>query len=195
MSGQVISKTEAKWKALLAGVEEVLPAKSSLTVNGKATTQAQMVATLEAQIALFDAAATAKAASTAAVAALHAGLPPGTAFVRQLIAALKQFFGENNPQLAQFGIALPKARAVLSAGKKAVANVRRLNTREARGILGKNQRAAIQPNAVPTQVTLGPDGKPVAPVAAPAEVAPAPVSAVPAPVVAPGGSSGTGSAE
>ena len=188
MSGAVMSKTEAKWKTLLAGVEAVLPARSSLMVNGKSTTQAQMVATLEAQIALFDAAATAKAASTAAVSALHNGMPAGDAFVKQLITAIKTFLGDTSPELAQFGIPRPKVRAAQSAGKKAIAQVRRTNTRQARVVMGKNQRAAIQPNVVPTTVTLGADGKPLkTPAATPApEAAPAPATPA-APVGAPSG--------
>ncbi len=171
-----ISKTEAKLKALLAGVESTLAAKSSLTINGKPTTQAQMVTILEAQIALFDAARTAKTAASVAVAALHTGLPAAVTFAKQLSGVLKQTLGETNAQLAQFGIPLPKPRATLSAGKQAVANLRRSNTRAARGILGKNQRAAIQPNVVSTQVTLGPDGKPVKAAAAPSVAAPAPAA-------------------
>ena len=185
MAGVPISKTEAKWKALLAGVESTLAAKSSLNVNGKSTTQAQMVSTLEAQIALFDTASAAKNAASVAVAALHTGMPAGVAFTKQLILALKQFFGETSPQLAQFGIPLPKPRAAQTAGQKAVANLRRSNTREARGILGKNQRAAIQPNAVSTQVTLGPDGKPVKAVAAQSAVVAAPAAPVATPTPSP----------
>jgi hypothetical protein len=178
MSNTTMSETEAKWKSLLAGVEAAIPARSSLMIDGVSTTQGQMVSTLEDGIALFDAATTAKTAATSAVAAMHAGLPAVEAFVRDLTIALKQFFGANSPELAQFGIALPKPRAEPSAGKKALASARRANTRQTRGTLWKNQRAAIQPNVVPLRVTLGPDGKPVKTAAA---------AAAPA-----GGSTGTG---
>ena len=141
------------------------------------------------------------------MAAKKAGTAGTLAFLDGLETALKAAFGSGSVQLQDFGIKPPKAKKQLTVEEKALSVAAAKGTKKVRGIIGKNQRAAIttqgkpglalvdaQGNVVPGALT-GPtppgSGTPVAVnAAAVSTAAPAP-SSTPGSAPSSSGSSGT----
>jgi hypothetical protein len=123
-------------------VKTLLPANTSLTINGVATKQPAIDAQLQAWITVFQAVEPAENAYKGAVAARVAITAAAKAYVKALKAVIKSYFGAQNPQLASFGITSDKA-ASTSPQTKLVAAAKRKQTRTLHGTMGKKQKAAI----------------------------------------------------
>ncbi len=143
------------------------PSVAQLKVAGITYSKAQILAKLQAILALYTAAANAKAASKAATAARKAQGSTNMAFVGNLRSALLQALGNDPAALASMGIVV-KPRAKRTATAIAIAKAKASATRLARGTMGKKQRAQKQ---APQLVVLGQDGQPLGSSASPAAVA------------------------
>ncbi len=135
--------------AMVAGFQKDFTAKQSLTVNGTSMLQPAILSQLAAELALLTATDAARTALATAVAAKKAGAAGTSLFLSQLEAALKSTFGSGSPQLQDFGIAPPKAKKQLTVEQKALSVAAAKGTKKARGIIGKNQRAAITTQGKP----------------------------------------------
>ncbi len=135
--------------AMVAGFQKDFTAKQSLTVNGTSMLQPAILSQLAAELALLTATDAARTALATAVAAKKAGAAGTTLFLTQLEQALKSTFGTGSPQLQDFGIAPPKPRKQLTVEQKALSVAAAKGTKKARGIIGKNQRAAITTQGKP----------------------------------------------
>ncbi len=124
------------------GVQNTLPAGTSLTINGVATKQAAIDTQLQSWITVFQAADTAKAAYQNAVAARVAITAAAKAYYIALKAVIKSYFGPQSSQLASFGIAVEKQTST-STQTKLVAAMKRQQTRAVRGTTGKKQKASL----------------------------------------------------
>ena len=166
------SKTQVKLTTMadgLAGSSYSL--LNSLVVLGATLAKAEIISKLRAYIALYVAVAQAKASYTSAVASRTAAEATLHAFYNSLVIALNQALGGNTNLLLTLGIAPPKARKAASSATKAIANEKRKQTRQARGIMSKKQRQAISATPTPQVQVIG-LGSPAAPLAAPEATAP-----------------------
>ncbi len=183
-SSNSVTKEVSQAKALIAGAQQSLPAKTVLTILGVAITVPAIIAKLQTLLTLDLQVAQTYAAWRAAVAARKTAVPGLRSFMAAFVSVLKQQLGPRNPVLQTFGIPPPKARRQLTAEEKATAVALGKRTHGRRGPTGKRQRAAItvdgkpgvqlvdaQGNVVPG-VTRGP----IAPAPAPADEAPAPAA-------------------
>lgn len=150
-----------------------------LTFGGGAfvVTVDDAIANLQAIVDNRAAVTAAKAAAKAKVADENAKLPPLLAFMRALVAFIKQTFGADATALALFDIEPAKARTPMTAEEKAVAVARRDATRKARGTTGPKEKKKVHGSVQATLVVTA--GAP----AEPANAAPEP-SAPPAPAAA-----------
>ncbi len=167
---------------LLSGLtSDSAPDVNSLVVAGTSYSKAQVLAKLKAMLAAYSAVSNARQAFLAASSARKAQQPAASAFVTNLRSVLKQLLAQNPATLASMGIEV-KPRAKRSPASNAIAAAKAKATRQARGTLGKKQRA--QQEAQASVVVVGADGKPLgsavspeaspAPLATPAAVTPAP---------------------
>jgi hypothetical protein len=150
-----------KITVLEAGFNKDFTAKNSLTLSGTAMTQVQILAQLGGYEDLYTAVATAKSALKVAEAALTAALPGIQTFIEGLVAAVKGVLGPRSPLLADFGIAVPTAKAPRTAAQKAVSAALMKQTKAVRGIIGAKQRAKITVSGTPGIVVVGPNGAPL----------------------------------
>jgi ATP-dependent protease HslVU (ClpYQ) ATPase subunit len=162
---------------MIAGLTKDLTAKMTLMVGGTSMTQTAILAQLATIQALFANATAAKNASVAAVNAKNAGIQAAKQFMTSLTKAVEMQFGENNPQLTDFGLTLPKAKAVRTAAEKAASSGLALQTRAVRGTMGKKQKLDVTVTGKPGVVIVGPTGVPLAGVSQGAPIAPAPLPA------------------
>jgi hypothetical protein len=155
------AKFEAELTNMDAGVLKDIPAKTTLTINGTAMTVAQIDTKLKGYITTIQAADAAKQQSTAAVTARKNMTVEARDFYLQLKKAVIAYFGAQSPQLDDFGLAPAKAKVPRTSAQKAISAAKAKLTREARGTLGKKQKAAVNPNQAPPAVGIGPDGQAV----------------------------------
>lgn len=158
-SANTPSGLELKLEDALEGVQQELPAKSSLQINNAAMTQAQMVTQLTGYLTTVQAVGAAKATYAAAVVARTAMQPAAREFLVQLRAALLALYGRGSPQLAKFGMTANKPSKPSPTTSVLAAAARQL-TRAQRGTISKKQRQSITVVS-PPQVTMGGTGKPV----------------------------------
>jgi hypothetical protein len=144
--------------SMAAGFQKDFTAKQSLTVNGTSMLQPAILSQLAAELALLTDTDAARTALANAVAAKKAGAAGTTLFLSQLEQALKTTFGSGNPQLQDFGIAPPKAKKQLTVEQKALSVAAAKGTKKVRGIIGKNQRAAITTQGKPGLAVVDPQG-------------------------------------
>jgi hypothetical protein len=144
--GQPKSVAPAKFEQDLIkmdqGVQNLLPAGTSLTLNGVATKQAAIDTQLQSWITVFQAVDSAKATYQNAVAARVAITAAAKAYYTALKAVIKAYFGAQSVQLAGFGIAADKP-VVRTAQQKLVSAAKAKQTRVLHGTLGKKQKAAL----------------------------------------------------
>ncbi|HUB08653.1 MAG TPA: hypothetical protein VMB50_16725 [Myxococcales bacterium] len=171
------AKLEADLQDMDAGVLKDIPAKTSLTIDGSAITGTQIDTKLKGYLTTIQAADAAKQQYLAAVTARRAITAEARAFYLQLKKAVTVLFGAQSPQLDDFGLAPAKAKTAKTSGQNAVSLAKRQATRAARGVKGKKQKAAINPNVVTPSVVVSPDGT--------VQAAPAPAAT---PTAAPAGS-------
>ncbi len=155
------SAFQTKLTKRLNGLENDLPADSSLTFNQQTFTVAAIVSVLKAVLALFTAKASAtsqaKTMVSAAVAALNAELPVANQFLTGLDGALMTLFGKGNPVLANFGLT-KGTRKTPTVTTKAQAKGTAKLTRTARNTMGKVAKAKVKGGTATLAVT-GPSGQ------------------------------------
>jgi hypothetical protein len=147
---------------MLQGFQNLIPAGSTLPYAGSGFSQAAVIAQLESVLALYPAVASAKKATSSAVANLRAAVPGARSLLKSLKVALTAFYGSGSPELAEFGIA-SKTPQKPSSLQNAVKAAKAKQTREANGTLGKKQKAqaalvAQAQSVLVPQVTGAPTG-------------------------------------
>ncbi len=157
----VASKLETELKEMDAGVVKDIPAKSSLTINGKAMTGAQIDGQIKQYLATIQTADAAKAQYQTAVVARRNQAVEARDFFLQLKKTIVAYFGTQSPQLVDFGLTPAKTKTAKTSAQQAVIEAKKTQTKVARGTKSKKQKAAIQPGVVTPAVMIGPDGKPV----------------------------------
>jgi hypothetical protein len=175
MSSTGINDQAAQVKQLILGTQKHYPTGSVvLQVGGASFTVTALTQLMQDLVNNREAVETAKAALKAKVEAERAQAPSQTAVISAFVRIVRGTFGTSADALADFGLALPKARAPMTAEAKAVASVKRAATRAARGTIGKNKRKAIKGAVSATLVVTPSDGShPVATPTAPTGSAPA----------------------
>jgi hypothetical protein len=147
---------ETKIQNALTGVQQVIPAGSTLQINGQAMTQAQLATQLSGYLPPFQTVLNEKQTYQAAVAARLAMEPGARAFLVQLRAALIALFGKGSQQLTKFGFGTG-AHTAPTPTTQVVAAAKRQLTRAKRGTITKKQAAQITVVGQPT-VELGGNG-------------------------------------
>jgi hypothetical protein len=147
---------EDRVKLALAGVNQYLPAATSLVLNGKSMAQPEIVTALQGILQLFNDLRTARATAQGQLKTVQSELVPGHALFSALEKAVQAFLGKGNPLLAQFGFAVGN-RKPRSSATNVKAQAKSKLTRALRHTMGPKQKAQIQA-AAPEQVTVGPGG-------------------------------------
>jgi hypothetical protein len=143
-----------------AGTTKNIMGKSTVTVKKVAMTAAQINAKLATGDTLYSAVRAARSALKLALVAWTAAEPGLRAFVKAYTASLKGLFGEDNPELEDFGLVV-KVRATPSVETKVLALAAARETRAARGPTSKKARAAITTAGKPGLVLVSPSGVPI----------------------------------
>jgi hypothetical protein len=157
---------EASVLKAIAGVTQVIPATSSLVLNGSSVTQKQLLVQLQNIADEYQAVRDAKSAYTTALQAERSSVTADKEYMLQFHAAIVAYFGRQSPQLAQFGFTPTKpvkvtgAESVSKAAKAAA-------TRELRGTLGSREKQAVKATETP-DVTVSNGKVSVTPSTAPA---------------------------
>ncbi len=129
--------------ALITGIT-ALPAANTVVSAGKTYTKAQLLAPLQAYVALPSATATAKAAYTKAVATEAEAKAAVVAMIEDVIKPfLHQLLGKSSPDLETYGLEPVKA-PVKTVATKAAAVQKSQATRKALGTKGPVQKAAAK---------------------------------------------------
>ena len=149
---------EAELTGVEAGVVKVIPATTSLAINGSAMTQAQIDAKLKGYLATIDAADAAWQQYQTALAARRNMQLEAHDFFLHLKAAVVAYLGSQNPQLAEFGLTPAKPRAAKTSAENALTAAKAGLTRKARGTTSKKQKLAIKPMEGTPAVAIAPDG-------------------------------------
>jgi hypothetical protein len=179
MSSTGKNSLAAQVKQLIVGTQKHYPTGSTvLQVGGGSFTVTALTQLMQDFVNGREAVETAKAAVQAKIEAERAQAPSQTAVISAFVRIVRGTFGTSADALADFGLALPKARAPMTAETKAVAAVKRAATRAARGTIGKNKRKAIKGAVSATLVVTPSDGShPSATPTAPTGSAPAATTA------------------
>jgi hypothetical protein len=139
------SSQVAEVKQLILGTQKHYGTGSNtLQVSGATFTVTALTQLMQDFVDNRSAVETAQAAAKAKIETERASAPSQLAVIRGLVAFVRVTFGTSADVLADFGLALPKARAPLTAEQKAVAVAKRAATRAARHTMGKNQKQAVQ---------------------------------------------------
>jgi hypothetical protein len=152
--------TLAQLQTLIAGLQKQLP-NGTFTLVSTSYTTATLVPALQATIAALAAVVTAHAGLKAALVAWDAQEAKMGPEVLALKRILLSMFANAPDTLALFGLAPRKVPAPRTAAQKALTAAKAKATREARGTLGKKQKAQITGNV--TGVTITPITAPASP--------------------------------
>ena len=184
-----VTKTDqvSRMKQLIAGTGKHYPnGAETLHVGGATFTVTSLTKLMQDFVDNREAVGASKAALKTKIEAERTQAPSQIAVITAFERIVRGMFGNSADVLADFGLALPKARAPLTAEQKAVAAAKRDATRKARGTMGKVQKKRVKgavtatlvvtplAGSPPTATTPGPG-----PVTTPAQATP------PAPAPAP----------
>jgi hypothetical protein len=171
--------TEAEYQALIDGINAMLPGVDPFDLAGQSIPRAQLLAAFESRV---DAARSTKAQRLALLAAI-AHEKEVNSRTKPLRAAFKTYaqgrYGKSASELQKFGL-VPNRTPKKTATKKAAAVAKGQATRKARGIQGRQQRAAITAGAPAASATPSPT-----PLPAPAAPPTSPPTASPAAAATP----------
>ena len=172
-------------QALMAGTEKHFP-NGSFTLGNAAYTTASLVQAIKVLADALTVLAAAHASTRDAVTALREAETKVTPLLRDYRNFVRAAFSTANAQLADFGLAPPKARSPLSSEKRVAAAAKMRSTRTARGTTSKKQKLAIKGDVTGVLVTPITAAGPSSPLTAPPAVpAPAPTPVAPAPLASP----------
>ena len=167
-SGVNATALEKEMTDMDAGVLKDIPAKSPITINGTAMTQAQIDTQLKSYLATFAAADTARSQYQTALVARRNVQVEARDFYLQLKKAIIAYFGAQSAQLADFGLTPGKAKVPKTSAEKAVIAAKAMLTRAARGTTSKKEKEGINPGV----------GSPAVGISAKGEVQPFPPTVV-----------------
>jgi hypothetical protein len=160
------STTQARDGQVIVGIKKDLQNVSSLPLAASTYTMAALEQLIQSRIDAANAVANAKANWHDAMATYDALNTKVTEVVRGLRQYVINAFGQNSPVLADFGFTPPK-KATLTPEQKVAKAAKAKATREARGTMGKKQKALIKG----TVSTTAPATSPAAPAPTPAHAA------------------------
>ncbi len=164
---------------------EVLP-NGSFTLGNTTYTTASLLQALKSLEDALTALNAAHSSTKDAVITLRATETKMAPLLRDYRSFLRATFSTASAQLADFGLAPPKARKPLASDKRVAATAKMRATRVARGTTSKKQKLAVKGDVTGVIVTpVTSTGPSASPPAAPAGPAPAPTPAAPAPVTPP----------
>ena len=181
----------AQVQAIIAGTEKHFPS-GQFTLGNAVYTTASLLQVLQGLETALAAANTAQASAKDALSSLRTTEASASPVIQAYVRYVRATYGSSTQNLADFGLAPPKARAPLTSEEKAAAAAKSRATREARGTKGKKQKLAVTGNV--TGITITPVTAPSSsPTQQPAPIAPnvaprghhevtAPRERVPAPV-------------
>jgi hypothetical protein len=168
------------YEKLVEGLTKHANEIPQLLIAGTTMKFADITAKVQARIAIAQAVATTHAPWQAAVKADTDAIPEYREFFTALRQALLSAYAGKVDALADFGLTARKTPVVTPA-KRAAAALKAKATREARGTMGKKQKAQIKPSVTVTPATVI-VGKPATPATpTPPATAPAPVATSPTP--------------
>jgi hypothetical protein len=132
-------------KQLILGTGKHYPnGAETLHVGGATFTVTELTKSMQDFVDSRAAVEGAKAALKTKIEAERTQAPSRIAVIAAFERLLRGLFGTSADVLADFGLALPKARVPLTAEQKAVAAAKRDATRKARGTMGKVQRKKVK---------------------------------------------------
>jgi hypothetical protein len=159
-AGKPVVGLRLSLQSMLAGIQTMLPADSSIPTQAAAPlTVAGMEGELEADLALYSAVDQLVTQLAQARTTLRGGTPGMKAYLKEVTAALRVFYGASSPSLTHFGIKPAKAAKKLSSVQLVARTAKAEETRSIRHTQSKAKKATqlFQGQvAVSTQVsTLG----------------------------------------
>jgi hypothetical protein len=165
-------KFETSVLKVIAGVTQVIPATSSLVINGSSVTQKQILAQLQNIADEYQAARDAKSAYTAALQSKRSDAAANKEYMLQLHAAIVAYFGRQNPQLVQFGYT-PTKTVKLTGAEIVSKTAKAAATRGLRNTLGSKQKQAVKATSTPDVTVSNGKASLASPTAPAAPAAPA----------------------
>jgi len=144
MSSAAPKDFRQKVSQMLAGIQAVIPDGSSVTVGGQAVAKTDLVNEMTQVLSGYQAVDAGVSATKGARAQLGANLPGFHKQYLGIMDGLISSLGRGNPQLAQFGFTVPKARKPLTSEQQVVRAAKAQKTRALRHTMGKVQKAAVQ---------------------------------------------------
>jgi hypothetical protein len=152
----------ARVRQLIVGTKKHYPnVDDKINVGGATFTVATLTKLFQDFVDQRDAVDASKATTKAKIETERAQAPSQLAVIRAFETVVRGSFGNSADALADFGLALHKARKPMSSEQKAVANAKRAATRKARGPIGKNKRKVVK-SAVSAELVVTPlDAHPV----------------------------------
>ena len=152
----VVRGLELAFDMLHSGVASLLSSSTSLVMGGKSVSQPDLLKAIEAACAPVKDERVAKAAYKKAVLARKERSREARKLVREVRAAIRVVLGEENPDLARFGIAPKSDPRPLTPEEKTLRAEKARRTRELRHTLGSRQKASIKAADV-RSLAIGPD--------------------------------------
>ncbi len=146
---------------VIAGLQKHASTIPGLIVQGKTVTVAAAIAVLEGRIQAITAAQAARIAWLDAASQQKQQLASTKAFVDSLVTVIRGMYAGSPSTLADFG-QTPRKVTTLTVAQKALADQKKLATREARHTMGPKQKAAIKGTvpAAPAATTAPPSVAP-----------------------------------
>ncbi len=164
-------------KQLILGTQKHYPnASDTLYVGGATYTVTALTKLFQDFVDLREAVEVSRAALRAKIEAERTHAPSLLAVIHAFEAIVRGAYGSSDA-LADFGLVPHKARAPLSAEKKAVANAKRQATRAARLVISKDKKRQIK-GAVSAALVVTPESGPQ-PITQPITQPPAPAGPAP----------------
>jgi hypothetical protein len=150
------NKTDRVTRAqqLVVGAQKHFPnGAQELSFGGATRTVTALTQLLRSIVDLREAVIAAQATSRARIDAENAQLPALLAVSDEFVAFLRSTFAKQPEALADFGLAPRKARRPLTTEQQAAATAKRRATRDARHVMGTQQRKAVKGNVTGVVVT------------------------------------------
>jgi hypothetical protein len=142
----------AQFEQAISGLQNDVPATQPIVYKQISYTATTFLPVLQAGAAPLLAVATARATLNTALTNRHTAFDASKALIDAFFVMLPQILPPGT-DVSQFGAKARKARTPQTAAQKAASNAKRQATRQARHIMGKKQRAAIQAPAATSPTT------------------------------------------
>jgi len=183
MSKVTLSNQVSRVKQLILGTgKHYANGSQTIQVAGATFTVTALTQLMQDFVDNREAVEASKAATKAKIETERTEAPSQIAVITAFEKVVRGSFGTSADVLADFGLALPKARAPMTAEQKAVAVAKRAATRKARGTMGKVQKKGVK-GAVTASLVVTPQAGPQPTVTAATQATP-PAAAGAAPRVA-----------